>query len=218
MAAATSMRELASGAAGGTRGRRLYREDFWAWTREQAGALRRRDVDAIDWENLIEEVETLGRSEEQAWTSYCANIISHLLKIEHSGARQSLNHWRGEIVGWRGEMYGKLTDNPGMKGNLYELLDRAWRRGREAAVQKLAEHASGDRAPTRRELRGWQLRLPAECPYCLEDIAGYDPFDKTAKPESDVWPAPAARALNEELGADYTVQDRASERPGGRSR
>ena len=211
------MRELASGAAAESRVRQLYREDFWAWTQEQAVALRRRDVDAIDWENLIEEVETLGRSEEQAWTSYCASVISHLLKIEHSDTRQSLN-WRGEIVAWRGEMHGKLCDNPGMKGDLYELLDRAWRRGREVAVQKLAEQASGDGAPTRSELRGWQLRLPAECPYCLEDIAGYDPFDKKAKPEGDVWPAPAAHALNEELGADYPVQHRAPGHSGGHSR
>ena len=139
------MRELASGASGGTRDWQLYREDFWTWTQQQAGALRLRDFEAIDWENLIEEVETLGRSEEHAWTSHCANVISHLLKIEYSDARQSLNHWRREIVAWRGEMHGKLCDNPGMKGKLYELLDRAWSRGRDVAAQELAEHASGGR-------------------------------------------------------------------------
>ena len=46
--------------------------------------MRRRDLGAIDWDNVIEEVETLGRGEKSFWTSPCANVFSHLLKIEHS--------------------------------------------------------------------------------------------------------------------------------------
>ena len=87
------MRELASETAGGERERRLYNRDFWAWTQEQAGALRRRDFGVIDWDNLIEEVETLGRSEKSAWTTHCKNVISHLLKIEYSPAKGSIDHW-----------------------------------------------------------------------------------------------------------------------------
>lgn len=75
MSGPASARELASAAAGGRRERPLYDEDFWSWTQEQAGALLRRDLDAIDWENLIEEIETLGRSEQHASTSYCANVV-----------------------------------------------------------------------------------------------------------------------------------------------
>ena len=111
---ATSIRELASEVADGTREQRLYDKDFWTWTQEQAAALRRREFGAVDWDNVIEEIETLGRSERSAWTSYCANVIAHLLKIEQSPVSRDLNRWLGEIVAWRGEMYDNpATQHPG---------------------------------------------------------------------------------------------------------
>ena len=204
---------------GGTRAQRLYDEDTWAWAQDQAEALRRRDVAAIDWENVIEEIETLGRSEEHAWTSHCTNVISHLLKIEHGGAARDLNHWRKEVVGWRVQMAHRLEDSPGMKDKLPALLAKAWRRGRTHAVTALVDHGNpGDWAAEKRTRRHWRRRLPEERPYVLEDIAGYNPHDKDAEPRDDVWPAAVAQRLNEELGTDYPVRWRAAERGGGRSR
>ena len=207
------MRELASEAAGVPRERRLYDRDFWAWTQEQAGALRRRDFGAIDWDNVIEEVESLGREQKSAWKSYCANVVSHLLKIEHSPAKGSIDHWREEVLDWRWEMHSRLADNPGLKGELPRMLEAAWKRGRAKGVEKLAEHAKPDNwAAEKRILRDLRRRLPLDCPYGLEDIAGYDPFDRDAEPDAGVWPVAVARRLNEELGFDYP------EREGGRSR
>ena len=219
MAGATSLRDLAAGVGGETRAGRLYDKDFWSWTQEQAGALRRRDVDAIDWENVIEEIETLGRSEEHAWTSHCTNVISHLLKIEYSGSERDLRHWRKEVRGWRVQMFRKLRDHAGMKHKLPEMLARAWGDGRSDAVAELVNHgAPASWADEKALRRRWQGRLPVDCPYGLEDIAGCDPYDKKAEPRGDVWPAPVARTLNEGLGADYPVRVRGVERGSGRSR
>ncbi len=213
------MRELAAEASGEVRPRQLYDRDFLAWTQEQAEAMRRRDVGAIDWGNVIEEVETLGRSERHAWTSYCTNVISHLLRIEHYRSPESFHHWHGEIVDWRVEMCNKLEENPSMRGELPALLGNAWRRGREKAVNAMARYdAPADVAEQNRRARGWRARLPADCPYGLEDIAGYDPYVKKARPRVDAWPAPVAKALNEALGTDYPVRGRAPDRGGGRSR
>lgn len=210
------MRELAAEA---DRGRGLYRKDPWSWSREQAAAMRRGDIEAIDWDNVIEEIEDVAGRDEAAWVSYCKNVISHLLKIEHSGGARAINHWRKEIEGWRREMHDKLSASPGMKGSLSGLLDRAWRLGRADALQRLAEPAeSEDWAAEKRVLRELQRRLPAERHYSLVDIAGYDPFIKKAEPDANVWPAPVARAMNEALGADYPVRPRVQEREGGRSR
>ena len=219
MAGATSLRDLAAGVGGETRAQRLYDEDFWAWTQEQAGALRRRDLDAIDWENVIEEIEALGRSEERAWTSRCTNVLSHLLKIEHSGEGQHLNHWRKEVEAWRNQMYDSLEESPGMKGKLSALLAKAWRGGRKDAVAELVRHgAPAGWADEKALVRRWRGRLPVDCPYLLEDIAGYDPNVKDAEPRDDVWPAPVARKLNEVLETDYPVRYRPQERGRGRSR
>ena len=202
--AATLTRELAAGAVGKTRAQELYDEDPWSWSHQQVAAMRRRDFGAVDWENVIEEIGDVAGRDEDAWVSYCKNVISHLLKIHHSPKSPDLNHWRKEIGDWRGEMQGKLDRNPGMKGKLPELLDGAWRRGREIAVRKLAEHGSPENpADERRLRRAWASRLPVDCPYALEEIAGYDPSDKDAAPDPDVWPAPVALVLNEALGTDY---------------
>ena len=219
MPGATSTRELAAGVTGGTRARRLYDEDVWAWSREQADALRRRDAGAIDWENVIEEIEDVGKRHSDAWTSYCANVISHLVKIERHGSTEDLRHWHHEVETWREDMYDRLEDGPGMKGDLDGMLATAWRRGRERAVKAMARYdAPGDIAARDRLQRAWRERLPGECPYALEDIVGYDPRDKDARPQGDVWPAPVARALNEGLGTEYPVGHRAPHRETGRSR
>ena len=207
-----SVREQAAEALGEARLRGLYDEDFWTWARQQAEALRRRDLAAVDWENLIEEVDDLGRSQERAWTSYCKNVLSHLLKIEHSESREACTHWRSEIWTWRDEMHDEHMENPGMKAKFPEMLAKAWRKGRRIAVNKLA----GSGRLVRRQLRIWEARIPEECPYNLIDVIAYDPYQKRARlrnvlPERDVWPPDVARALNQDLGEDYPVRNRSRE-------
>ena len=120
------------------------------------------------------------------------------------------------MLGWRREMHSRLSDNPSLKGELGELLGKAWKHGRAEGVEKLAEHANW--AAEKRILRDLHRQLPQDCPYALVDIAGCDPTDKDAEPDADVWPAAVARRLNEALGADYPVRIRGPEREGGRSR
>ena len=106
-----------------------------------------------------------------------------------------------------------------MKGKLAEMLQEAWEDGREAAVEKLAGHGRpGNSAAENRLRRSWRLRLPQECPYSLEGAAGYDPYDKKARPRDEVWPAAVARVLNQEQGTDYPVRFDSPERGPGRSR
>lgn len=208
-----SMKEPAAPAAGATGVRGRYQEDLWSWAQQQVEAMRRRDLDAIDRDNVIEEIGDLAGRDEDAWVSCCKNVVSYLLKIHHSRKSPNLNRWRKEIEDWRAEMHGKLDRNPGMKRKLSELLEGAWRRGREIAVRKLAEHGSPeDAAHERRLRRAWESRLPAECPYALGEIAGVDPFAKGAAPDPDVWPAAVASRLNDALGTDYPVRYRAPER------
>ena len=207
--ATAGARELASQVVSGGQARELHDEDPWSWSHEQVAAMKRRDFDAVDWENVIEEIGDVAGRDESAWVSYCRNVIAHLLKIEHSPGSSNLRHWQEEIEDWRGDMYDKLADNPGMRTKLPAMVAKAWRRGRRIAIGKLAGQELGGARPTRRQRRGWEARLPAECPYALEDIVSYDPFDKNAEPNPDIWPAPVAIVLNERLGSDYPVRYRA---------
>ena len=68
----------------------------------------RRDFAAVGWDNLIEEIDYLAGRHEDAWTSYCANVLSHMLKIQHSEAREACKHWVQEILTWRNSVHKSL--------------------------------------------------------------------------------------------------------------
>jgi Domain of unknown function DUF29 len=81
----------------------LYDEDFYAWTESQASELRRLAAkpdlsNVMDWENLIEEVETLGRSDLRAADGYLVQCIAHLIKLASAPDAVPAETWRAEIV------------------------------------------------------------------------------------------------------------------------
>ena len=59
----------------------LYETDFYKWTQEMATLLRDRSYDQVDWDNLVEEIESLGRSEKRALTSQIVRLVKHLLAL-----------------------------------------------------------------------------------------------------------------------------------------
>lgn len=79
----------------------LYHRDFVAWSQAQAERLRRlaagERVNDLDWANIIEEVESLGRSELRAVESLLEQALIHAMKIAAWPDHESARHWRGEI-------------------------------------------------------------------------------------------------------------------------
>jgi hypothetical protein len=57
----------------------LYETDYNLWVWETVAKLKGKDLDNIDWENLIEEVEDLGRRDKRKIESLCMELIEHLL-------------------------------------------------------------------------------------------------------------------------------------------
>jgi hypothetical protein len=134
----------------------LYDDDFYAWTQEQAELLRRggAGANALDIEHIAEEIEDLGKSELHACQSLCEHIVEHLLKLEYSGLDEPARHWRREIVEWRLQLERKLTRSLLAQMNLEQRYRYALRllRGFEDDVPGLMQ------------------RVPAECPYSLDQI------------------------------------------------
>ena len=180
----------------------LYKTDFYSWTKEQAEALRRRDAAAIDWANVIEEIETLGRAERRDWIYSAAAAIEHLLRIQHwpSPSREDLRGWAQAVRMRRRKLEEILEDNPGLRNELGELLPLAWEHARDDVVHALAaadaETAGEVRLKPYYEL--WDPRLPRECPWPLEEIAA----------DWWTWPPGVGRRLKEEQAAE-AVESRA---------
>jgi N-acetylglutamate synthase-like GNAT family acetyltransferase len=58
----------------------LYKTDFYAWTQRQAELLRQEEFTEVDWHNLVEEIESLGRNLQNELRSRLDLLIMHLLR------------------------------------------------------------------------------------------------------------------------------------------
>ena len=194
----------------------LYRRDPFAWSKEQAEALRLRDLEGIDWSNVIEEIESVGQAQNQNWVSHCARAIEHMLAIEHCKAATSRNlrHWVKEIRSSRIGMASAIRRNQGLQWEYAEMLVDAWADGRAYAVDRLAEYSTeaagaDDDWRFRRVIRE---KLPADCPYLVEHVAAYDP-KRDKDPKDEVLPPGVAIVLNRALGRDYAIPSGAEQPP-----
>jgi hypothetical protein len=96
---------------------KLYDRDFVLWTEEQAAALRRaKDANLpLDWENLAEEIESLGRSQRAELNSQIRRILRHLFKLEASPAVDPRAGWRATIRDARAEIEELLEISPSLR-------------------------------------------------------------------------------------------------------
>ncbi len=110
----------------------LYEEDFIRWTEAQADALRRaagqRSNLPVDWSNLAEEVESLGRWQCRELRSRIAVIIEHLLKLEFSPSIEPRPGWVETIGRERRDIERLLDDSPSLRGELDRLVALEWPR------------------------------------------------------------------------------------------
>lgn len=123
-----------------------YDADFYAWTQRQGALLRRlaggervNDAD-LDWPNIAEEIETLGRSERAALASCIRNIIQHLMKLEASPAIDPRPGWRATVRRERINLEALLDDNPSLRPAFDGLIARELPRARRLAVTSLEEY------------------------------------------------------------------------------
>jgi hypothetical protein len=142
----------------------LYEADFYAWTRQQALALRRfaktRPILPLDLEHLAEEIQDLGKSEHDAVFSLAQRVVEHLLLIEHSPATDQRLHRADEIDSFRDQMKRKLSRT--IRRHLKRDLGAVYADGRRLEERKMRRYGE-DRAAD---------ALPAECPYTVEQVLG----------------------------------------------
>lgn len=104
----------------------LYDRDFNLWVEEVAIALRNRDINAMDWDNLIEEIEDMGASQKRALRSYTERLIEHILKLNYWDAEieRCGNSWKIEIINFRREIQNILEDSPSLNNYLAESYSK----------------------------------------------------------------------------------------------
>lgn len=155
----------------------LYDSDVLAWSEQQAELLRRlargEMVNDVDWDNVIEEIESVGRSELHSVESCLRQMMVHLLKVHAWPQELSVRHWRSEIGTFQSEAQQRFT--PSMR----QLID----------LDRLFRRASRDFALASRDIGQVGGPLPPNA-FALDDLLNADPEDllRQLSPASD--PAP----------------------------
>jgi hypothetical protein len=127
----------------------LYETDYLKWIDTTIEKLRLQDYSNIDWENLIEEIEDMGRSERKSLKSNLIIVLTHLLKWQYQPEFRS-GSWKGSIVEHRRRIREALSDSPSLKPYLEEVFAGGYL---DAVEQASAE--TGLPVET----------FPQECPY-----------------------------------------------------
>jgi hypothetical protein len=105
----------------------LYEEDFVRWTEQQSRALREAAAVgtnlSLDWENLAEEIESLGVSQRRELRSRLAVILEHLMKVEHSPAVDPQRGWVDTIGRERLNIEDLLQQSPSLKRQVGAIIE-----------------------------------------------------------------------------------------------
>lgn len=119
----------------------VYNEDFYAWSKDQSEALRSaaraRSNLKLDWENLAEEIESLGKSERREMASRLSQIIQHLAKLAHSPAIDPRPGWRETIMRERLEIERILEGSPSLRREVPHLIEQEASRAIDLAIDVL---------------------------------------------------------------------------------
>lgn len=105
----------------------LYETDFLLWTEETIAKLKARDFDHVDLENLIEEIESLGKSDKKEIKSRLTTLLAHLLKRLYVNMPQEFNGWERTIRNQRTDLELALMDSPSLKTVWNDAFDIAFR-------------------------------------------------------------------------------------------
>lgn len=104
----------------------LHESDFALWTQDTVAKLKAKDFDQLDLENLIEEIETLGRSERQELESRLETLLAHVLKRHYVSMPDCFNGWENTIREQRRRIFLRLKNTPSLKAYWDQSFQDAW--------------------------------------------------------------------------------------------
>lgn len=131
-----------------------YEDDLCTWVQEQVALLRAGAFDALDLDNIAEELSDVGLNEYYRLQSAVEIILLHMLKWDYQPERRSRS-WALSIAEHRERSLIQLRKSPGLQSSLAELQKDAFRLARLGAA---------------RQMKRPQKTLPTDCPYAWDDI------------------------------------------------
>ncbi len=132
----------------------LYDQDFYAWTQHQVKLLRSGQLAELDIENLVEEIESLGRQERQELRNRLGALLGHLLKWHYQPEARTKS-WAATIQEQRRRIQRHLKENPSLKPYLAEAIAIGYEDGLDLVNRETPLNPK---------------KLPQTCPFPEADI------------------------------------------------
>lgn len=110
----------------------LYEQDFNLWLKTTADLLRKQEFTSLDLENLITEIEAMGRSEKRELYNRLIILLLHLLKWKYQPSHRS-NSWLSTINEQRRQIIKLLSDSPSLNNYLQDNFDSCYQIARKDA-------------------------------------------------------------------------------------
>jgi len=145
----------------------LYDKDFPLWVEINLQLLKEKAYDLVDWENLLEEIEDMGRRYLDACISYLAIILEHLYKWDNFKGLVGVEGGKGwvrSVNNARRELEVLFRRYPSLKTKLPRELETAWIEARKRLYNWLEDNDYDPEA----------FNIPEECPYTYEEAMTRD--------------------------------------------
>ncbi|HEY1936212.1 MAG TPA: DUF29 domain-containing protein [Acetobacteraceae bacterium] len=127
-----------------------YDTDTVLWSEHQADLLRRLAAgehvnEHVDWENVAEEIDSVGRSQRIALASHLRVVLEHLMKLEASPATEPRRGWEETVQRARQDIEDLLEDSPSLRPTVGAVVARQLPRMREIVAASLARYGETPR-------------------------------------------------------------------------
>jgi hypothetical protein len=148
-----------------------YDTDILLWSERQAALLRELKSRApglpndLDLENVAEEIESVGRSEQRAFESYVKQVFIHLLKIAANSDPDLRLRWAEEIDNFKSQAESAVTPSMLQRSDVESVWRHAIVNARNI-LRRRGEALPGD--------------PPKRSPFSFEDVLGSEEIDAEA--------------------------------------
>jgi hypothetical protein len=132
----------------------LYDRDFALWIEATVKQLKSGDLSQVDLENLIEEVESLGKSQRKAVDNFLTRLLEHLLKRCYVVLPDCYRGWEIEIRNFRNDLKKEFKYSPSLKRFMIEILEECYREALEAVKEDYPDSNFPDVCPFAEDIDG----------------------------------------------------------------
>ena len=136
----------------------LYDQDFYLWLQTTINLLKQGKFAEVDLENILEELESMGRSEKNALTSNLRVLLMHLLKYKYQSEKRT-NSWLYTIREHRKRLRETFKTSPSLYRFFEDIFNESYQDARELAADET----------------GLSINLfPPESPFTVEEVLNPD--------------------------------------------